>query len=171
MINDIAVSSEEDVENLQSDLDMIYDWQKENNMLFNSKKFEMLRYGSKEELKISTNYLTPDCEILESSWMTEEPSQITSSMSAPRYPKRAAGSWEHSNQEISFSWSLCGRLSSRVTLTTARSCTFPLGQLSFSRLKICRNASQRRSLLLDTSTTGTDLKPWKCTRSREDWSN
>ena len=51
------IRSEEDVENLQSDLDMIYDWQKENNMLFNSKKFEMLRYGSKEELKISTNYL------------------------------------------------------------------------------------------------------------------
>ena len=47
-----AVSSEEDVEDLQSDLDMIYDWQKENNMLFNSNKFEMLRYGSKEELKI-----------------------------------------------------------------------------------------------------------------------
>ena len=59
-----AVSSEEDVEDLQRDLDVIYDWQKENNMLFNSKKFEMLRYGSKEELKSSTNYLTPDCDDL-----------------------------------------------------------------------------------------------------------
>ena len=59
-----AVSSEEDVEDLQRDLDVIYDWQMENNMLFNSKKFEMLRYGSKEELKSSTNYLTPDCDDL-----------------------------------------------------------------------------------------------------------
>ena len=57
-----SISSEEDVEDLQSDLDVIYSWQKENNMLFNSNKFEMMRYGSNEELKISTNYLTPDCE-------------------------------------------------------------------------------------------------------------
>ena len=57
-----AVSNEGSVEDLQSDLDVIYDWQKENNMLFNSKKFEMLRYGSKDDLKVSTNYFTPDCE-------------------------------------------------------------------------------------------------------------
>ena len=33
-------------------------------MLFNSNKFEMLRYGRQEDLKESTNYLTPDCEDL-----------------------------------------------------------------------------------------------------------
>ena len=31
-------------------------------MLFNGKKFEMLRYGVNSELKMNTNYLTPDCE-------------------------------------------------------------------------------------------------------------
>ena len=53
------VDSEEDVENLQHDLDTIYDWQNRNNMLFNGKKFEMLRYGPNNDLKNSTNYLTP----------------------------------------------------------------------------------------------------------------
>jgi hypothetical protein len=57
-----SISSEEDVEDLQSDLDVIYSWQKENNMLFNSNKFEMMRYGDNEDLKISTNYFTPDCD-------------------------------------------------------------------------------------------------------------
>ena len=36
--------------------------QKENNMLFNGKKFEMLRYGPNEDLKFETNYFTPDFE-------------------------------------------------------------------------------------------------------------
>ena len=42
-----AKYTEEDVENFQ------------NNMLFNGKKFEMLRYGPNSDLKNSTNYLTP----------------------------------------------------------------------------------------------------------------
>ena len=33
-------------------------------MLFNGKKFEMLRYGSNEELKNNTNYMTPNQEDL-----------------------------------------------------------------------------------------------------------
>ena len=45
------VHSEEDVENLQKDLDKIYEWQDKNNMLFNGKKFELLRYGVNTELK------------------------------------------------------------------------------------------------------------------------
>ena len=58
------VRSEEDVENIQHDLDTIYDWQQQNNMLFNGKKFEMLRYGPDRDLKNSTNYLTPEYEDL-----------------------------------------------------------------------------------------------------------
>ena len=58
------VSSEDAVEELQSDLDVIYNWQKESNMIINSKKFKMLRYGRQEDLKESTNYLTPDFEDL-----------------------------------------------------------------------------------------------------------
>ena len=56
------VSTEEDVEFLQSDLEKLYDWQHSNNMLFNGKKFEMLRYGPNDELKNNTNYMTPNCE-------------------------------------------------------------------------------------------------------------
>ena len=54
------VDSEEDVENFQQDLNTVYDWQNQNNMLFNGKKFEMLRYGPNVDLKNSTNYLTPE---------------------------------------------------------------------------------------------------------------
>ena len=56
------VSSEEDIEALQSDLEKLYNWQADNNMLFNSKKFEILRYGKDQELKDSTLYMTPNCE-------------------------------------------------------------------------------------------------------------
>ena len=53
------VKSEEDVENLQKDLDKIYEWQSKNNMLFNSKKFEILRYGSNIDLKMNTKLSNP----------------------------------------------------------------------------------------------------------------
>ena len=57
-----GVKDETDVEKLQSDLDKLYQWQESNNMLFNGKKFEMLRYGKNEDLKNSTMYLTPGAE-------------------------------------------------------------------------------------------------------------
>ena len=37
----------------------IYSWQNENNMLFNTKKFELLRYGGKIELQ-SSSYPKPE---------------------------------------------------------------------------------------------------------------
>ena len=54
------VASEDDVESLQTDLEKLYNWQESNNMLFNSKKFELLRYGKNQDLKNSTLYLTPN---------------------------------------------------------------------------------------------------------------
>ena len=48
------ISVEEDVEHLQDDLEALYNWQKSNNMVFNCKKFEILRYGPNEEVKQST---------------------------------------------------------------------------------------------------------------------
>ena len=59
------VSSEEDVEKLQDDLETIYLWAKENNMTFNDKKFELLRYGSNQTLKENTFYLSSDEEVIE----------------------------------------------------------------------------------------------------------
>ena len=55
-----AVKNEEDVEQLQADLDKLYNWQENNNMLFNGNKFEVLRYGNNTELKDSTSYFTPN---------------------------------------------------------------------------------------------------------------
>ena len=57
-----AVNNEEQVEELQNDLDTIYNWQEKNKMLFNAKKFELMRYGPNEELKHSTNYLSHNYE-------------------------------------------------------------------------------------------------------------
>ena len=54
------IDSEKDVEDHQDDLNTIYNWQQENNMLFNGNKFELLRYGTNEEIKESTIYLTPE---------------------------------------------------------------------------------------------------------------
>ena len=57
------VSNLQDVEALQDDLEKLYRWQETNNMAFNSKKFEILRYGWDEELKNSTEY-PPEAEDL-----------------------------------------------------------------------------------------------------------
>lgn len=52
------VRSKEDTEELQKDLDEIYNWATTNNMMFNSSKFECLRYGSDSGLKEATTYIT-----------------------------------------------------------------------------------------------------------------
>ena len=57
------VDTEKDVEDLQEDLDLIYTWQKENNMIIKkARKFEMLLYGANDDLKFDTNYFTPELE-------------------------------------------------------------------------------------------------------------
>ena len=48
------VTKEEDVEELQEDLNKIYDWEKNNNMRFNGGKFLVLRYGTNTALKENT---------------------------------------------------------------------------------------------------------------------
>ena len=61
-----GVKTEDDVEILQADLDKIYQWAKDNNMTFNGKKFQVMRYGQNEELKNNTLYLTEDAnEVIE----------------------------------------------------------------------------------------------------------
>ena len=48
----------EDTQALQTDLDSIYGWAEQNNMMFNFEKFECLRYGRNSKLKTSTGYRT-----------------------------------------------------------------------------------------------------------------
>ena len=47
------------MEDLQEELEKLYIWEAENNMKFNGKKFELLRFGNNSNLKEDTNYFTP----------------------------------------------------------------------------------------------------------------
>jgi ribonuclease P/MRP protein subunit RPP40 len=59
-----AVSGVRDASSLQTDLEKIYEWSVENNMMFNAKKFEVARYGPDEVLKSTTNYTGSDGSII-----------------------------------------------------------------------------------------------------------
>ena len=54
----MAISTPEDAKLLQQDLEIVYQWAESNNMLFNDKKFELLRYGNNQNLKMATSYLS-----------------------------------------------------------------------------------------------------------------
>ena len=60
-----SIKNEDDVEELQKDLDTVYGWAESNNMQFNSKKFELIRYGKNEELKHDTMYFSADNYVIE----------------------------------------------------------------------------------------------------------
>ena len=53
-----SVKSESDVEHLQYELNKLDQWAIANNMEFNKKKFQVLRYGEDEDLKNETSYFT-----------------------------------------------------------------------------------------------------------------
>ena len=46
----------DDVQSLQADLDELYKWAQCNNMAFNGKKFQIVRYGQNEDLKIDIKH-------------------------------------------------------------------------------------------------------------------
>ena len=54
----------QDASFLQTDLEEVYQWAVDNNGSFNNKKFEALRQGSDETLKMCTNYTAPDGSII-----------------------------------------------------------------------------------------------------------
>ena len=53
-----------DCDNLQSDLDNIYSWSSENNMMFNQEKFQYISYHMGDSSKINNVYLSPDLNVL-----------------------------------------------------------------------------------------------------------
>ena len=53
-----VIKEEEDIEKLQNDINRVYEWQEKNNLLFNAKKFELLRHGGRANLK-ENNYPKP----------------------------------------------------------------------------------------------------------------
>ena len=60
-----GVSGVNDASKLQADLNNVYEWADKNNMEFNSLKFEVLRYGKDEALKIFTNYLSSSGTVID----------------------------------------------------------------------------------------------------------
>ena len=60
-----GVSNVKEASQLQEDLNSVYDWATINNMEFNSLKFEALRYGADDALKIFTNYLSSSGSIID----------------------------------------------------------------------------------------------------------
>jgi hypothetical protein len=57
-----VINEEKDVEELQNNLERLYEWKSNNNMKFNGSKFQLMRYGPNEEIKDNTLYLTEDAE-------------------------------------------------------------------------------------------------------------
>jgi len=60
-----GILTEDDSVDLQTDLFQIYQWSINNNMEFNTVKFELLRYGKHNELKERTSYVTPEWNTIE----------------------------------------------------------------------------------------------------------
>ena len=59
-----GVKTKEDTFTLQNDLDKVYQWTDDNNMMLNDVKFEVLRHGKNEQLKNETSYKTPTGQII-----------------------------------------------------------------------------------------------------------
>ena len=55
-----GISNLSESADLQQDLNVIYQWAVDNNMTFNDSKFDLIRFGSAQELKDDSQYLSPD---------------------------------------------------------------------------------------------------------------
>ena len=56
------IKTEDDVEKLQDDLDKLYQWEENNKIKFNGTKFQVLGYGSNQDIKDETCYCTSNME-------------------------------------------------------------------------------------------------------------
>jgi len=74
-----AISSPEEAKLLQQDLQAVYNWAEINNMHFNEKKFELLRYGNNQELKELTCYTSNIGTTIEEKASTKDLGVIMSS--------------------------------------------------------------------------------------------
>ena len=51
-----SIADREDVNRLQVDINTIYEWFNNNNEKFNPNKFECMRYGKNQTIKVATSY-------------------------------------------------------------------------------------------------------------------
>ena len=54
------ITNEDDIKQMQTDLDKVYEWARLNNMKFNELKFVLLRFGKDDTIKEDTSYFTED---------------------------------------------------------------------------------------------------------------
>ena len=54
----------QNIAEIQGDLEKMYQWNKDNTIVFIATQFEVKKHCSNEELKNENEYLTPDCENL-----------------------------------------------------------------------------------------------------------
>ena len=59
------IATVEDTVLLQEDIDKVFNWAEENNMEFNEEKFQLIRYGTCEDMKRQTTYKTKSGEKIE----------------------------------------------------------------------------------------------------------
>ena len=52
----LGITDQDDTQKLKNYLHKLYKWADTNNMKFNAKKFELLRYGKEQEIKSATTY-------------------------------------------------------------------------------------------------------------------
>ena len=105
------ISSEECVETFQEDLEKLYEWQNANNMKFNGSKFELIRYGTKTDIKENTLYFTPEHEkiIEETDVIKDLGVNLTADMKFSKHVEKVIatrkwdGSSAHSEAGTSFS--------------------------------------------------------------------
>ena len=64
-----GITSPTDISNLQQDLETVYQWSVDNNMQFNSDKFELLRYrtSNTRDIQSHTTYMSNDGSVIEES--------------------------------------------------------------------------------------------------------
>ena len=63
----MAIRSSDDAKLLQEDLEKVYSWARDNNMVLNSSKFELLHYENKKLPNVSSNYLSSTGDVIDPS--------------------------------------------------------------------------------------------------------
>ena len=74
-----GITTPQDAHMLQDDLNTIYKWAEDNNMLFNAKKFEVIRYGTNSDLKEETAYVANTGSVIQEKESTKKMGVIMSS--------------------------------------------------------------------------------------------